>query len=99
MVGKDGVEESMILLKQQQVDDLKAYGSLVIHRDKDGFGWKLGRVYKIKTWIYSKNAAAYAKIREVRDQVNRWEIVLDKALVFDYLKQKHGSVPQLEIEL
>lgn len=89
----------MILLRQQDVDELRGKGRLVIVRAKDGFRWRPGRVYQVKTWIYAKKAVAHAAVEQAADRGEAWEITLALRTVFDYVKQKHGSVPQMEIEL
>lgn len=88
----------MILLNSAQIKELWDSGWLTTIRYKGGQHFIEGRVHKVKTEMYQKDAKAYVRVHNIKDAGNRWELTLRRVSVYDYLKERKAEeVGQMDI--
>jgi len=90
-----GCEGRMIVMHNEQIEKLRC-GELRRYLVGRLRNWRPGTIHQIKTSRYGR-AVAYAKVIAIRDAGDWYELELEKASSFDYLKQTHPDYMQVKL--
>lgn len=83
----------MILMYSEQIEKLRV-GELKRFKVGKGRSWRPGTIHMVKTYRYGR-AKAYAKVVAIRDGGDGFELELERATAFDYLRQERPDYMQL----
>jgi len=86
----------MILMYGEQIEKLRV-GELKRFKVGKARNWRPGTIHMVKTYQYGK-AKAYARVVAIRDAGDGYELELERATAFDYLRQEKPDYMQLRME-
>ena len=86
----------MILMYSEQIEKLRV-GELKRFKVGKARNWRPGTIHMVKTYQYGK-AKAYARVVAIRDAGDSYELELERATAFDYLRQERPDFMQLRID-